>query len=80
MLDENQIKIYKQAAAFAAEYIACRPDLQTGQEFPTDLWRKMGEGCLFKIGITENYGGIGGGYLDLLKAGEAFVKSRVMVS
>ena len=73
--DENQIKIYKQAAAFAAEYIACRPDLQTGQEFPMDLWRKMGEGYLFKIGITENYGGIGGGYLDLLKAGEAFVKS-----
>jgi alkylation response protein AidB-like acyl-CoA dehydrogenase len=73
--DENQIKIYKQAAAFAAEYIACRPDLQTGQEFPTGLWRKMGEGGLFKIGITENYGGIGGGYLDLLKAGESFVKS-----
>jgi len=73
--DENQIKIYKQAGDFAAEYIACRPDLQTEQEFPADLWRKMGEGGLFKIGITENYGGSGGGFLDLLKAGEAFVES-----
>lgn len=68
-------KKYKQAADFAAEYIACRPDLQTGQEFPMDLWRKMGEAGLFKIGITENYGGIGGGYIDLLQVAEAFVKS-----
>ncbi|MDP2853551.1 MAG: acyl-CoA dehydrogenase family protein [Smithellaceae bacterium] len=73
--DENQIKTYKQAAAFAAEYIACRPDLQTGQEFPMDIWRKMGEAGLFQIGIAEKYGGTGGGYLDLLKGGEAFVKS-----
>lgn len=73
--DENQIKIYKQAAAFAAEYIACRPDLQTGQEFPMDIWRKMGEAGLFQTGIAEIYGGTGGGYLDLLKGGEAFVQS-----
>ncbi|KAF0160008.1 MAG: acyl-CoA dehydrogenase domain-containing protein [Syntrophaceae bacterium] len=73
--DENQIKIHKQTAAFAAEYIACRPDLQTGQEFPMDIWRKMGEAGLFQIGIAEIYGGAGGGYLDLLKGGEAFVKS-----
>ena len=73
--DENQIKIHKQAAAFAAEYVACRPDLQTGQEFPIDIWQKMGEAGLFQIGIAEIYGGTGGGYLDLLKGGEAFVKS-----
>jgi acyl-CoA dehydrogenase len=73
--DENQIKISKQAAAFAAEYVSCRLDLQTGQEFPMDIWRKMGEAGLFQIGIAEIYGGTGGGYLDLLKGGEAFVKS-----
>jgi len=65
----------EQAAAFAAEHVATRPDLQTRSEFPLDLWRKMGEAGLFRIGIAEFYGGTGGGYTDLLKAGEAFVQS-----
>ncbi|MDD5414809.1 MAG: acyl-CoA dehydrogenase family protein [Smithellaceae bacterium] len=68
-------KKYKQAADFAARHVANRPDLQTGQEFPMDLWRKMGEAGLFKIGIPKIHGGTGGKYLDLLKAGEAFVRS-----
>jgi acyl-CoA dehydrogenase len=49
--------------------------LQTGHEFPHDIWQKVGEAGLFKIGIAKKYGGTGGGYLDLLKAGEAFVQS-----
>lgn len=73
--DENQIITYKQAAAFAAAYVDTRPDLQTGTEFPHDIWQEMGKAGLFKIGIAKKYGGTGGGYLDLLKAGEAFVKS-----
>jgi alkylation response protein AidB-like acyl-CoA dehydrogenase len=68
-------KTLDDVSAFAAEHVSCRADLQTGQEFPMDLWRKMGGAGLFKIGIEEIYGGAGGGYLDLLKAGEAFVKS-----
>lgn len=63
------------AAAFAAEHIASRVDLQTRQEFPADIWRKMAEAGLFKIGIPSIYGGFGGGYSELVKAGEAFVKS-----
>ncbi|PKN19068.1 MAG: hypothetical protein CVU71_09825 [Deltaproteobacteria bacterium HGW-Deltaproteobacteria-6] len=73
--DEYQIITYQQAAAFAASHIATRPDLQAGTEFPRDIWQKMGEAGLFKIGIAKKYGGTGGGYLDLLKAGEAFVRS-----
>ncbi len=73
--DKNKIITYKQAAAFAAEHIATRLDLQTGHEFPLDIWQKMGKAGLFKIGIAEIYGGAGGGYLALLKAGEAFVQS-----
>jgi len=73
--DENQITGYKQATAFAAEHVATRPDLQTSHDFPHDIWQKMGEAGLFKIGIAQKYGGSGGGYLDLLKAGEAFVRS-----
>lgn len=75
MKHPTDAKIQDLVAAFAAEYIACRPDLQTGREFPIDIWQKMGEAGLFKIGIAKTYGGQGGGYLSLLKAGEAFVKS-----
>ncbi|MRR17286.1 MAG: acyl-CoA dehydrogenase [Deltaproteobacteria bacterium] len=75
MEQPSELSAREQASAFAAEHIACRVDLQTGGEFPLDLWRKMGEAGLFRIGISEVYGGTGGGYADLLGAGEAFVQS-----
>ena len=28
------------AGAFASQYVASRLDLQTGQEFPMDIWQK----------------------------------------
>jgi acyl-CoA dehydrogenase len=40
-----------------------------------DIWQKMGKAGLFKIGIAQMYGGNGGGYIDLLKAGESFVRN-----
>jgi alkylation response protein AidB-like acyl-CoA dehydrogenase len=70
-----EIKARELASTFAAEYVSCRADLQTGDEFPRDIWRKMGKAGLFKIGIAKIHGGTGGGYLALLKAGEAFVQS-----
>lgn len=66
--------IRSQAAAFAARYVAVRTDLWTAAEFPADIWREMARTGLFKIGIAEEYGGAGGGYRDLLAAGEAFVE------
>ena len=75
MTPTTKIKTQELAASFAAEHVACRVDLQTGQEFPLDIWHKMGKAGLFKIAIAEIHGGTGGGYLDLLKAGEAFVKN-----
>lgn len=74
MTEKNESKKQHLAADFAAKYIAPRPDLRTGSEFPTEIWQKMGEAGLLKIGIAEIFGGDGGGYLDLLKSGEAFVK------
>ena len=71
----SMIDPQKMAAEFAAEHISGRDDLQTGQDFPTDIWQKMGEAGLFKIGLPEIYGGAGGGYIELLRAGEAFVRS-----
>ena len=74
MKQKTNIEMHELAALFAREHVASRPDLQTGKEFPMDLWRKMGEAGLFRIGIAGIYGGTGGGYTDLLKAGEAFVQ------
>ena len=64
-----------QAAEFAARHVAMRTDLQTGQEFPADLWREMGRTGLFRVGLPESEGGDGRGYLDLLRCGETFVRS-----
>jgi len=75
MTQVSDHKIIDMASAFAALHVSCRMDLQMGNEFPREIWRKMGEDGLFTIGIEEIYGGEGGGYLDILKAGEAFVKS-----
>jgi len=72
---EDSMKAQTLAADFAARHVATRADLQTAQEPPTDLWGAMGDAGLFKIGIPEIYGGTGDGYLDLLKAGESFVRS-----
>ena len=64
-----------QAADFAARHVAARKDLQTGQEFPADIWREMGKAGLFRAGLPESEGGDGGGHLELLRSGEAFVRS-----
>lgn len=75
MKQETKNHIQELAAAFAKKHVSARLDLQTGKEFPVDIWRKMGGAGLFKIGIAEIYGGIGGRYIDLLQAGETFVKN-----
>lgn len=75
MIQKTEDKKQHPASVFAATYIAPRLDLQTGSEFPMDIWQKMGEAGLLRIGLAEIFGGDGGGYLDLLKGGEAFVKS-----
>jgi alkylation response protein AidB-like acyl-CoA dehydrogenase len=65
----------EQISRFAAEHIASRHDLSSSGDFPHDLWGKMAQGGLFKIGIDELYGGSGGGYLNLTEASEALVKN-----
>jgi len=59
---------------FASRHVATRPDLQTAEIFPAEIWRKMGEAGLFKIGIPEMHGGAGGGYPELVEAGATFVR------
>ena len=66
---------YSWISRFAIEHVFSRTDLYTAQDFPRDIWRKMGEAGFFKIGIASEYGGSGGGYKQLLEAGEVFVRS-----
>ena len=66
---------YSWISRFAIEHVASRSDLQTIQDFPHDIWQKMGEAGFFKIGIAPEYGGSGGGLSQLAGAGEVFVRS-----
>ena len=68
-------QIIERISRFAAEHIAPRYDLSSRGDFPHDLWEKMAQDGLFKIGIDEFYGGSGGGYLNLTEAAEALVKN-----
>ena len=66
---------YSWISRFAIEHVASRTDLQSEQDFPLDIWQKMGEAGFFKIGIAPEYGGSGGGFKQLTEAGEVFVRS-----
>ena len=66
---------YSWISRFAIEHVASRNDLHTMQDFPHDIWQKMGEAGFFKIGIAPQYGGSGGGLKQLAEAGEVFVRS-----
>ena len=47
--------------AFPKPY--CR-EVEARDEFPWDLWRKLGEHGLTGVGIPEEYGGQGGGIIE----------------
>lgn len=66
---------YSWISRFAIEHVASRTDLQTMQDFPHNIWQKMGEAGFFKIGIAKDFGGSGGGFRQLTEAGEVFVRS-----
>jgi isovaleryl-CoA dehydrogenase len=70
-LGETVAMLRETVQQFAAVEIAPRAaEIDRGNQFPTDLWRKMGDLGLLGITVEEEYGGTNMGYLAHIVAME----------
>ncbi|HXH03850.1 MAG TPA: isovaleryl-CoA dehydrogenase [Candidatus Competibacteraceae bacterium] len=79
-LGETIDMLREQVAAFAAAEIAPRAaEIDRSNEFPVDLWRKLGDLGLLGITVEEDYGGAGMGYLAHIVAMEEISRASASV-
>ncbi|GGG24113.1 isovaleryl-CoA dehydrogenase [Caldovatus sediminis] len=79
-LGETVEALRAQVVAFAADEIAPRAaEIDRRNEFPADLWRKLGDLGLLGITVEEEYGGAGMGYLEHVVAMEEISRASASV-
>jgi isovaleryl-CoA dehydrogenase len=79
-LGENADMIRDSTKSFADDQIAPRAaEIDRTDEFPRDLWPKMGELGLHGITVEEEWGGLGLGYLEHVVAMEEISRASASV-
>ncbi|HYD31291.1 MAG TPA: isovaleryl-CoA dehydrogenase [Azospirillaceae bacterium] len=79
-LGETADMIRQSVQSFADAEIAPRAaDIDRENEFPADLWRKMGDLGVLGITVEEEYGGSGLGYLEHIIAMEEISRASASV-
>ena len=79
-LGETVDMLREQVAQFAASEIAPRAhEVDAKNEFPADLWRKMGDMGLLGVTVSEEYGGSGMSYLAHAVAMEEISRASASV-
>jgi isovaleryl-CoA dehydrogenase len=79
-LGETADMLRESVSGFAGEQIAPHAaDIDRNNEFPQDLWRKMGDLGVLGITVEEEYGGAGMGYLEHVVAMEEISRASASV-
>ena len=79
-LGETADMLRAQVENFAADEIAPRAaDIDRTNDFPADLWRKMGSLGLLGVTVEEEYGGAAMGYLEHVVAMEEISRASASV-
>lgn len=79
-LGETVDMIRDQVNAFARDEIAPRAEqIDLDNEFPADLWRKLGDMGLLGMTVDEQYGGSGLGYIEHVIAMEEISRASASV-
>ena len=79
-LGESADMLRESVSAFAADEIAPRAaEIDRSNDFPHDLWRKMGALGVLGVTVEEEYGGAGMGYLEHCVAMEEISRASASV-